>query len=373
MNKQIPLFKVNICEEVDKSLLEVLHSGYIGQGQKVEEFEQKLAEFLEITKNKVLTMNSGTSALHLALHLAEVKGRSVISTPLTCTATNFPIILNGAKIFWADINPNTANISVDSVERLLRKYCKDIWAIMVVHWGGYPCDLDELNKLAASYDIPVIEDAAHAFGAIYKGIKIGSISKYTCFSFQAIKHLTTIDGGLLTISDDVDYKRGKLLRWYGIDREDTNNRSDLRCENDVKEIGYKFHMNDVTATIGLVNLQNIKNILAKHRDNAVWYKNNFINVSGITLLEEKDDRQSSYWLFTMKVKNRDDFMRCMKEKGIMVSKVHARNDKHSCLSNLIRELPNLDMFEKEMVCIPVGSHVSIEDREYITDCIKGGW
>ena len=155
--------------------------------------------------------------------------------------------------------------------------------------------------------IKLIEDAAHAFGGSYQGQPIGSHSDYVCFSFQAIKHLTTIDGGALVCKDDEDYRRGKLLRWYGIDRETA--RADFRCEEDVVEYGYKFHMNDVCATIGIQQLNHVGDVLARHRANAAYYNEQLSDLSGVTLLNYQPDRVSSYWLYTMLVEDRLDFMR----------------------------------------------------------------
>lgn len=365
----IPLFNVFMSSDVDEEIIKTLHSGYIGEGPKVKEFEKELSSF--IGHDRLLALNNGTSALTLALHMAGVEGKKVISTPLTCTATNFPILQNRGEIVWADIDPETGNMSVESVYNLLSRH-EGVAAILLVHWGGYPCDLDKINEYAAVYGCKVIEDAAHAFGSEYKGKKIGNHSEYVCFSFQAIKHLTTVDGGLLSVSNDKLYQRAKLLRWYGIDRESPN-KGDLRCEEDIIEWGYKAHMNDVAATIGLANLKHIDEVLSVHKINALFYNTVLKDVPDVHLLKNQNDRVSASWLFTMLVERRDDFMRYMGDNGVMTSKVHARNDLHSCLRQFKADLPNLEVFSSKMVSIPVGSHVSVENREYIVDLIKRGW
>lgn len=363
----ITLFKVHIPQSVDKPLLDVLHSGYIGQGIKVDKFEEALIPWFD--NENVLTLNAGTSALHLALKLIGIDHKhSVISTPMTCSATNTPIVNSGAEIIWADINPKTGNIDPNSIENLIMANTK---AIMCVHWGGYPSDLDEIHSIADEYGLKVIEDAAHAFGATYKGRKIGSISDYTEFSFQAIKHLTTVDGGVLTCKSDEDYRRGKLLRWYGIDREGP--RTDMRCELDIKEAGYKFHMNDVAAVIGLEQLKYVDGILRKHRENANHYNLEFQrrNIKRCKPLDYKQDRLSSYWLYTILVENRDDFRAFMANKGIAVSAVHSRNDTHSCFAKFnSHELPGVDEFSKHQIAIPVGWWVTPEDRNQIMNTIE---
>lgn len=362
MRKEIPLFRVFMSHDVDQPLLDVLHSGYIGQGPVVEKFEQKLAAYFG--NRNVLSLNSGTSALHLALRLAGVgPGDEVITTAMTCTATNMPILANGGKIVWADVDARTGLIDPLDVERKITSKTK---AIMCVDWGGTPCDHDMLMGIGERYGIKVIEDAAHSFGATYKGRKVGTIADYTCFSLQAIKHITTVDGGLLLVKDTEDYRRGKLIRWYGIDRE--TERKDFRCEEDIVEWGYKFHMNDVTATIGLAQLPHIDRIVASHRSNAEYYFDNLpwdylqrgtptANVS-----------ESAFWLFTLRLPNRAarlDFMRYMKSRGIMVSQVHSRNDTHTTFAEFQKTLPGVNEFMDRMCCIPVHWGLTGDDLKHI--------
>lgn len=355
----LPLFKVHMPKTVMEPLEKVLMSGYIGQGQKVEEFEKALVSW--VGSPNCLTMNSGTSALHLAMRLAGVeRGTEVITSPMTCTATNEPILERGGEIVWGDIDPWTGNIDPLDVERKITSKTK---AIMAVHWGGYPCEIDELLRIARKYGIAVIEDAAHAFGATYKGRQIGSSSAYVCFSFQAIKHLTTVDGGLLVCPTMDDYRRGKLLRWYGIDRETP--RKDLRCEEDVKEFGYKFHMNDVCAVIGLEQLKYVKEVVEKHRANAKYYDSVMPSLKKAKMLRYAGDRLSSYWLYTIRVGNRDGFQEFMKNKDIMVSQVHVRNDVHTAFKAFRRNLPGVDEFTREQISIPVGWWLTDEDRKNV--------
>jgi dTDP-4-amino-4,6-dideoxygalactose transaminase len=162
-----------------------------------------------------------------------------------------------------------------------------------------------------------------------------------------------------------------LIRWYGIDRE--GNRKDFRCEADIPEWGFKFHMNDVCATVGIENLKDVDMIISKHRSNAKYYDENLKDVKGVTLLERNPDHTSSFWIYSMLVENREGFYKHMKECGIVVSQVHERNDKHTCVLDYKTQLPQLDKTIGKVVSIPVGWWVNDEDREYIVDCIKKGW
>jgi dTDP-4-amino-4,6-dideoxygalactose transaminase len=380
MKKEIPLFKVFMAETAATEVAKVLNSGYIGQGPKVDEFERELRDYFNL--DYVLTTNSATSAEHLAIHMLKSKregwpglepGDEVLSTALTCTASNWPSLANGLKIKWVDIDQTTLNMDLDDLERKITSKTK---VIMLVHWGGYPNDLDRVRKIQEKckemhgFKPVVIEDCAHSIGSKYKGRPIGTHGNICTFSFQAIKHITSIDGGLLVVPHKDLFNRGKLLRWYGIDRE--GDRKDFRCEADVVEWGFKFHMNDVSATVGIENLKHADHIIGTHKSNAEFYDNN-LKTTGLTLLDREEGFESAFWIYSMLVEDRIGFMRKMKEHGITVSQVHERNDKHTCTRDYVSPLPTLDKTISKVVSIPVGWWVTPEERQYIVDCINKGW
>lgn len=393
-NKQeIPLFKVFMSPNAAPEVSKILNSGYIGQGPKVDEYERNLKDFFNV--DRLITLNSGTSGLHLALHLLKKPwngwtadahafneiywpgiqdGDEVLATALTCTASNFPILANNLKIKWVDVDPKTLNMDLDDLERKITAKTK---AIILVHWGGYPNDLDRIKQIQEKslklygFKPAVIEDGAHSFGSKYKGKHLGNHGNMVMYSTQAIKHITSIDGGVLTLPHQQLYNRSKLLRWYGIDRD--SNRKDFRCEADIEEWGFKFHMNDVCATVGIENLKHASDIISKHQSNAKYYDNMLSHVNGITLLDRHTDRESAFWIYSMLVDDRDGFYKWMKECGIVVSQVHERNDKHTCVRDYSTPLPTLDKTIGKIVSIPIGWWVSDEDREYIVSCIKKGW
>lgn len=364
----IPLFKVYMSNRVDKPLLETIHSGWIGQCERNAEFEKALAD--RIGNQYCVTTSCCTHAIHLAYRLMGI-GREdeVITTPLTCFCANTPIMNIGGKIVWADVNVDM-NIDPKSIESSITNKTK---AIYVMHWGGYPCNLEEIKDIADKYNLFLLEDAAHAFGSTYKNSVIGDCkySDFTAFSFQAIKHLTCGDGGALFTRNIRDYKRGKLLRWYGIDRE--GEKSTVRCEDDILEWGYKYHMNDIASVIGLNNLPDIDNIQKLVKENVEYYKEELHGIDGISFMQTKTDRTSVNWLFTVLVDRKQDFCKMMNEKGIATSDVHARNDNNTCTIQYVKKLPILEWVLKRYTCIPCGWWVMKEDREYIIDCIKGGW
>ena len=354
-----------MADSVGPAVIRTLYSGYVGQGPVVDAFEHELAARFGVSR--AVTVNSATSALHLACHMA-VDGTAdaeIISSPMTCTATNMPIVCNGARIVWADIDPLSGNIDPEAIEQAITANTR---AIMMVHWGGNPCDIDRICAIGRSNGIPVIEDAAHALGATYRGRPVGAHSDFVAFSFQAIKHVTAVDGGCLVCRDPEDDARARLLRWYGIDREATAS-GDARTEIDVPEAGYKFHMNDVAATIGRENLKQLDWLVARHRDNARFYGEAFRAANKIAVAPQNPDGASAYWLYTIHLDNRDEVMRGLRERGIGASKVHGRNDTLSAFAAFRRPLPRCDAFDRTHLCIPVGWWVSEQDRERVADCV----
>lgn len=344
-------------------LEEVLYSGYVAQGEAVEQFERKFEEY--IGGGYTLSLNSGTAALHIALILAGVsEGDEVISTALTAEPTNVAIKMVGAKIRWADVDYNTGNISADAIEKVINPKTK---AIIVVDYAGIPVDVAAIQALSLKYNIPVIEDAAHALGAKYNGKKTGNHFPFTVYSFQAIKHLTTIDGGALQILDKDVYEKGKLIRWFGLDKKLT------RMDNDISFQGYKYHMNNVNATIGLIQLESIENLVQHYIENGKYFDEQLKNVKGVELIEYYPNSEPSYWLYTLKVERREQFVKMMADNDIMASELHKRNDLHTYLNDYPTELSNLDLFYSKMVHIPCGWWVSDQDREKIVTLIKKGW
>jgi dTDP-4-amino-4,6-dideoxygalactose transaminase len=377
----LPLFKVFMSPDVKDPLCETLFSGMITQGQKVEQFESELSKLFGYPH--ILTLNSATSGLTMAIrmimddfrsHGLVCGGDEVLTTPLTCMATNVPILANGLHVKWVDVNKQTGLIDLDDLERKITTKTK---IIMFVHWGGYPVDLEKLNAILdkkekeIGFRPQVIEDCAHAFLSEFKGQKLGTSGNWAVFSLQAIKHLTTGDGGLLFCPNQDMYEKGKLLRWYGIDRNKRNYKGkDLRLEADVEHWGYKFHMNDVNATIGLGNLPHIPELIEKARETAKFYDANIKNPQVHIVHPYDTDHNSAYWLYTMFVDDKARFIEYMKEKNIMASQVHQRNDIHTCFRNFKTDLPNLDYVEQHIVCIPVGWWVTEQQRQQVIDAIN---
>jgi dTDP-4-amino-4,6-dideoxygalactose transaminase len=359
----IPLFKVHIPENIGQTIEEVFKSGLIGEGKQVRLFEKKLAKFIE--NDNISVVNSGTSALTLAYRMCDFKeGDEVITTPLTCTATNQPLLNFNAKIIFSDINPDTGNIDPVDVKKKITSKTK---AIVGVHWGGQPFDLNAISEIANNYNLKVIEDAAHALGAKYDNKYIGNQSDFCCFSFQAIKHLTTGDGGAITSKNKVLKSQIDRLRWFGIDRNFKGNK----WEQDIKQHGYKFQMNNINASIGILQFKHLDDILSKHKSNGKFYDQNILN-SKVKLLFREPNTESSFWLYSLLIKDDPiNFKKYMYKKGIEVDKVHVRNDNYSIFKPFVNgELKGVNEFSSKLINIPVGWWLSNADIEKIVNAIN---
>lgn len=342
---------------------------WVGEGPKVKTFEQKLKDRFGF--RHLVALNSGTAGLELALALAGVgPGDQVITPAQTCTATNMPILRAGAECVFADVQYMTGNIDPADVQRRITERTK---AIMCVHWGGYPCDMDALAELSFETGIPVIQDGAHALGATFREMPIGVTSDYFMCSFQAIKQLTCGDGGMLAMLDEDKYHEARRRRWFAIDRVNRTPRLNGYSFWNQSEVGYKMHMNDISAAIGLGNLEDIDEILIFRAAVSRLYDLELADVPGVTLFERKDDRTSGHWLYTMHVENRDDFCHMMHDKGIEVSVVHIRNDIHDIFGPRRDDLPELDRYEQTYISIPLHFGLSPDDVQRIIAAVKGGW
>jgi perosamine synthetase len=374
--KEIPLMKTSegtvlfhpyISKNSFKNVKKVLSGRWIGQGPLVDKFENNFKS-LFAKKNHCISTGSGTDALHLSYILSGLKrGDEVIAPLFTCTATNIPFLYMGVKIKFADIDPQTMNIDVQSVKKLITKKTK---AIVCMHYGGLPCDLDELLKISRKYKIPLIEDAAHALGATFNGKPVGSISDFTMFSFQAIKHITTADGGMLCIKNKKLINKAKRIRWFGIDRE---KKQKATWENDIYEVGYKYQMTDLGASIGLDGLKDFKKIL-EHRKKIFNIYLEKLSKNKNLLCVNKDDgkRTHAAWLFTIISSKKDLIQRKLRERKIETNQVHFRNDKYSIFKNFVKgkKYPNMDYAENKYLAIPVHHKVSIQKANYIADLIN---
>ncbi len=367
--KKILLFYPHIPKDTPSKVAETLRTRWIGQGPKVDQFEKNFSDKFS-NGNPCIGVGSGTDALHLAYILAGIKhGDEVITPVFTCTATNIPLLYLGARIKFADVDVNTLNMSIGHVNELITEKTK---AIVCVHYGGLPCDMDSLVKLSDRYGIPLIQDSAHAIGAKYNGQVLTEFSDFSCYSFQAIKSITTGDGGMLVLKNKEIAEKAKRMRWFGIDRK---KKSKGIWENDITEIGYKYQMTDLAATMGISGLENFDEHLKYRRQLHAHYRKKLEKIPGIKIVNDRNDKYfHAAWLNTIIVSGRKDLEKKLAENGIESNQVHYRNDRYSIFSEYKnKNLVNMNSVENKYLVLPMHAKITISDIDKIADVISSGW
>tara|TARA_B100000767_G_scaffold253433_1_gene258022 strand:- start:3855 stop:5003 length:1149 start_codon:yes stop_codon:yes gene_type:complete len=365
--KSVLLFYPYVSKKTPNNVKNKLYGRWLGQGPMVDKFENDFKKKFAKQCSTIAT-GSGTDSLHLAYILAGLKkGDEVITTIFTCTATNIPMLYLGLKIKFADIDRDTMNISIDSVKKLITKKTK---AIVCVHYGGLPCDMDALQKICKQKKIILIEDAAHALGAKYKKKPIGSISDFSTFSFQAIKHFTTGDGGMLTIKNKKLEDKAKRIRWFGIDRK---KKQQGIWKNDVHEVGYKYQMTDLSATMGCDALKDFGKIYNHRKKIYYTYLHELSQNKKVKCIHDYDKKKEhGAWLFTVALNNKDYVQKKLREHFIETNQVHFRNDRYSIFKKFVKgkKFPNMDFLENKYLVLPLHHKVSTQNAKYICKLIN---
>jgi perosamine synthetase len=370
--QQYPLFKVHVpTDQAIAQIRTVFDSGFINEGVQVGQLTEALKSVLNT--QRLVLLNSCTSALTLALKLAGVgPGDEVISTPMTCVATNTAIVAAGGTIVWADIDPRHGMIDPEDVARKVTPKTK---AVMAVAWAGTPPNLFLLHRMSKALSFKLILDAAHAFDASYKNLPVHVWADFTCYSFQAIKHFTTGDGGALVCYNNDDYVRAKSLKWFGMDRDRAKDeKGDWKGQQwdvDIEEAGFKYNMNNVSAAIGLSQLPHIDQIMAQHRDNGAQYDSLFEGFTPIVKCQRPAGSHSSFWVYTVLVDpktsrlGRNALLKALNAEGIMAGVVHVPNDDYICFRGSKVDLPGVRQFSANQLSLPCGWWLNHADIEHV--------
>lgn len=349
-------------ERLMPALEQILYSGFVAEGEPVYEFERRFAAHFGLPV--ALAMSSGTGALHIALLMSGVQpGDEVISTAMTAEPTNVVILQCGAVPVFADVDPGSGNLDPDSVRSLITPRTR---AILVVHYAGYPARLAELRKIADEHGIALIEDAAHALGAGYGDQAIGTIGDFSIFSLQAIKHMTTVDGGVLTMRDTSRADEARRLRWFGL------SKGVPRTEVDIKAPGYKYNMHNVAAVIGLAQLEQIGGLIDRHIDNGRFFDARLSRIPGLAVTQFEAAAKPSYWLYSVFSEDSAAVEARLASIQVAASKLHRPNHLHSVFAPMRRPMPGLDSYYRRLTHLPCGWWVSDEDRERIVDALARG-
>ena len=371
---QIPFHRPYITEEEINEVVDSLKNGWLTMGKKTIEFENKFKEYIG-SKNAV-AVNSCTAALHLALKAIGLKeGDEVIVPSTTFVATAEVVNYFSAKPVLVDIEPDTHLIDINKIEEKITDKTK---AIIPVHFSGQPADMDEILKIAEKYNLYVIEDAAHALPAWYKGKKIGTIGDITAFSFYATKTLATGEGGMATTENDEWADRMRVLRLHGISKDAWKRYSkEGSWEYDVIENGYKYNTTDINSALGLAQLKKLEWMWQERVKIADKYNEAFKDYEELILYRVKDDRISSWHLYPLKLNletlkiDRNQFIEELKKRGIGTS-VHfiplykfSYYKKH--FNYRLKDFLNSEWVFERVFSLPIFPGIGEEKLDYIID------
>jgi dTDP-4-amino-4,6-dideoxygalactose transaminase len=356
-------------EAILGELRPVLDSGWIGLGPKTAEFEERLAAL--VGAKHFIATNSCTGALHLAVHSLRLPpGSAVLTTPITFVSTNAVLLYENLKPVFCDVEARTGNLDAGHVAQALEHH--DVKAIMVVHMGGYPAEIGAIHAAAQSRGIPVVEDCAHALGSRYQGVPLGAGRSLCCWSFQAVKNLPVGDGGGISTNDSDLAAELRRLRWLGISRGTAERTSAAGYEPDyeVQEIGFKYHMNDITAAVGLAMLPH----LAEHNQRRQAIANRYLGEARSACLPcYQADRSSSFQFLPLFFEDRDRLAARLRLAGIFPGIHFRRNDLYCPFRGYPKasDLAAAVWYDRHELTLPLHPGLSDSDVDTIIEVVNG--
>ena len=359
-NIKVPIAKPIIGDEEIENVVEVLKSGMIAQGPKVAEFEEKFAEW--VGADYGIAVNSGTAALHVALLSCGIgEGDEVITTPFTFIASGNSIVYTGAKPVFADIDLKTYTIDPNSIEELITENTK---AILPVQLYGQSANMDKINEIAEKYGLTVIEDAAQAHGATCNGEKVGSLGDMACFSFYPTKNMTTSEGGIITTNDEDLAEKAEIFRAHG---------ASVRYHHN--EIGYNFRMTDISAAIGLAQLDKIDGFNDIRIKNAAYLNEGLKDVDGVVTPYCAYGSKHVYHQYTIRVEkgDRDEWVDIINECGVGTGihyPIPLYNQPIYKSLGFDGNCPNAELAADNVISLPVHPSLTKEDLDLVIEAVK---
>ena len=365
----IPLFRPSVGEEEVQAVRDALESGWIGLGPKTAEFERRFAEL--VGARHCVALNSATAALHLSAMLLELGPDDEVIVPaITFISTAHAVTYTGARVVFADVTPATLTIDPADVERKITSATR---AIIPVHYSGHPCAMDELHAIARSRSLSVIEDAAHAAGAEYRGRRIGALSELTCFSFHAVKNMTTGEGGAVTTDSAAHAARLRRLRWVGIDSDTWQRASDKKRYGwyyEVEEVGYKYHMHDVSAAIGLVQLDKLERLNERRRAIARRYDEAFADLPWLETPTVEPWARTAQHTYVVKLERRDELNAHLAELGIATGVHYMPLHHHPVYRAARADVPVAERVWRRLLLLPAFPDLADRDQEFIIENVR---
>jgi dTDP-4-amino-4,6-dideoxygalactose transaminase len=369
VNAVIPLFSTGYAPDVEEAVGAVLRSGSIASGTYVTEFEVSLGRL--IGNPSVVTTSDMSVAISIALRLAGVKaGDEVIASPFACLSTNSPIALAGARLRWADIDPHTGALDIDDVRRLIGPATK---AVVVYHLAGYPGPARELACLCRDSGIALIEDCDNALGATRDGSPVGSDGDHAIYSFYPNRQVNGFEGGAIACRDPASAARAARLRRFGIDGSRfRGSDGEIAHDADLAEIGWSGTMSNLHSAAALVQLDRLQERLQRTRFHARRLEQVLDALPGVEALRTLEGAEPAYWGMLARTEHRDDLLSHLKNKGILASKLHQRNDRYTAIAANHRELRGVDEFTRTALAIPCGWWLSADNLAQVEEALATG-
>ena len=369
LNKKetIPMARPFLSIEELKNIGKVFKTRWLGMGSFVYEFEKKIEAYLGV--KHAIAVNTGTAAIHIALSGIGVgPGDEVIVPSLTFAGSVQPIVSLGAKPVFCEIEPRNLNLDIEDARMRITKKTR---AILPVHYGGMPCDMDALLRIGKKRKINIVEDAAHAFGSIYKDKKIGAFGDMSCFSFDPIKNLTCGEGGCVTTNNARLATLLRRKRLLGISKDTWMRYKNKRSWfYEVVTEGYRYHMSNINAAIGLAQFEKFGSFIEKKKRIVREYDNFFKGIEGVEVLE-RDHLKTAPFNYTIKIgKNRDKFIQYMQKQGISVGINYIPNHLQPFFKQFRKKLPVTERVWKEIVSLPLYYDMRRKDIEKIKNSVK---
>ena len=369
--EKIPVFLPHIDKKMKKHLDDSLNVGWLGMGASTKEFETRISKFLDLKQRQVISTNTGTSALHLALKIAGIgSGDEVITPSFNYVADHQAIEMAGAKVVMCDIKENNLGIDCEKAELLISKKTK---AIMPLHFAGIICDLEKVYQLAKKYNLRVIEDATHAFGTEVNQKKIGSYGDIVCFSFDPVKIITSIDGGCIVVNNKKELEIGQHYRLLGVDKDTTERYKNKRSwDYDVVSEGYRYHLTNIMASVGISQIKQIDKFIKNRQETCKKYNEAFKEIKGIKIPQTNFENISPF-IYTIRILNgkREELIQHLQDKKIDVGIHFIPVHKHSYFKN--RKIGDMEITNRvvnEILTIPLHSNMKNEFIERIISEIK---
>ncbi len=367
--EKIPVFSPSVGEDTKQHVNDALDVGWLGMGATTKELEERISDFLELQDRYVVTTNTGTSALHIALLVAGIgPGDEVITPSFNYVADHQAIRMTGASVVMCDICEDNLGIDCKKAEMLINEKTK---AIIPLHFAGIPCDQKGVFELAKKYNLRVIEDAMHAFGTTIDNKKIGSYGDITCFSFDPVKIITSIDGGCVIVNTKEDVEKLHRLRLLGVDKDTTERYKNKRAwDYDVLSEGYRYHLTNIMASIGISQIKKIDEFIKSRQKVCQEYNKYFENISELKV-PQTDFSNISPFIYSLRVLNgkREKLIKHLQDRDIEVGihfiPVHRHKYFQNCKTN---KMDITEKVVKEVLTLPLHSNMK---KEFVERIIQG--